>query len=215
MALWKTIADIRREYGKLSLCEENANDCPIAQFENWFADVVKTEKSDPTAMVLSTVDEHNQPDSRVVLLKEVDHGAFVFYTNYQSAKALQISANPYVALNFYWPEMARQVRVRGRVKRTSKAQSDAYFATRPVASQLSAITSAQSSEISGRLELETTLNELIAKNQQQLVMRPSHWGGYMVIPDEIEFWQGRDNRLHDRIHYYQQNGKWTHRRLAP
>ena len=212
---WKTIADIRREYGCLSLSEEEANDCPIAQFGQWLADVVKIEKSDPTAMVLSTVDELGHPDSRVVLLKETKDGTFVFYTNYQSAKSIQIHSNPYVALNFYWPEMARQVRIRGRVKRTSEAQSDAYFATRPKASQLSAITSSQSCVISGREELERTLNELIAKYQQELVVRPEHWGGYEVIPDEIEFWQGRDNRLHDRIHYYRQEGQWLHRRLAP
>ena len=215
MAFWKTMTDIRREYGQLSLGEENANTCPIAQFESWFADVIQTEKSDPTAMVLSTVDERGYPDSRVVLLKGVVNGAFVFYTNYQSAKAIQIRGNPHVALNFYWPEMARQVRVRGQIMQTSESQSDVYFASRPKTSQLSAITSAQSSEISGRSELERTLNELIAKHQEEPIVRPHHWGGYMVIPNEIEFWQGRDSRLHDRIHYFLQNGKWVHRRLAP
>ena len=215
MTHWKTIADIRREYGNLSLSEAEASDCPIEQFERWFADVGKSEKSDPTAMVLSTVDEQGRPDSRVVLLKETIDGSFVFYTNYQSAKSMHIQNNPYVALNFYWPEMARQVRIRGRVKRTSKVQSDTYFSSRPKASQLSAMASPQSSEIQGRASLEKTLNDLISKYQQELVVRPEHWGGFEVIPDEIEFWQGRDNRLHDRIHYYLQNGKWLHRRLAP
>ena len=215
MAHWKTISDIRREYGSLSLSEEDANDCPIAQFERWFSEVVAHEKSDPTAMVLSTVDERGHPDSRVVLLKEINDGAFIFYTNYDSAKSMHIHKTPYVALNFYWPEMARQVRIRGRVRQASHAQSDTYFASRPRTSQLSAISSPQSAEISGRAELLQTLNALIAKHQQQPIVRPTHWGGYVVIPDEIEFWQGRDNRLHDRIHYYQQQGKWTHRRLAP
>ena len=215
MTHWKTIADIRREYGSLSLSETDACESPIEQFERWFADVVKTEKSDPTAMVLSTVDELGHPDSRVVLLKELKDGAFVFYTNYQSAKSMQIQSTPYAALNFYWPETARQVRIRGRVKRISDEQSDAYFASRPKASQLSAITSPQSKEISGRQELENSLNRLITKHQQELVVRPEYWGGYEVIPDELEFWQGRDNRLHDRIHYYYQQGKWVHRRLAP
>lgn len=215
MTHWKTIADIRREYGNLSLSEEEASNCPIAQFERWFAEVVKTEKSDPTAMVLSTIDEKGHPDSRVVLLKETNDGSFVFYTNYQSAKAMHIHANPYVALNFYWPEMARQVRIRGRVKRTSKSQSDTYFLSRPKTSQLSAIASPQSSEIQGRASLEQTLNDLISKHQQKPIVRPDNWGGFEVIPEEIEFWQGRDNRLHDRIHYYLQNGKWLHRRLAP
>lgn len=215
MSKWKELSDIRREYGLLSLSEDDALDCPIAQFERWFAEVLLVEKSDPTAMVLSTVDELGHPDSRVVLLKGVDEGSFVFYTNYQSAKAMHLAKNPYAALNFYWPEMARQVRIRGRVKQTSKEQSDRYFASRPKTSQLSAIASAQSREISNRAELEQALNDLIAEFQQQLVVRPLHWGGYQVIPDEIEFWQGRDNRLHDRIHYYQHKGKWLRRRLAP
>jgi len=213
--VWKTIADIRREYGQLSLCEDNVDDYPIAQFERWFADVVKAEKGDPTAMVLSTVDERGHPDSRVVLLKEVEDGTFVFYTNYQSTKALQIAGHPYVALNFYWPEMARQVRIRGNIIKVSATQSDAYFSSRPIGSQLSAITSPQSQKIKGRLELEETLNALIAASQQKPIMRPSHWGGYRVIPEEIEFWQGRDNRLHDRIQYTLQDGKWAHHRLAP
>lgn len=215
MPLWKTMSDIRREYGQLSLSEEDVNHDPIVQFELWFNEVVKIEKNDPTAMLLSTVDEHGKPDSRVVLLKEITDGSFVFYTNYQSAKALQIAANPYVALNFYWPEMARQVRIRGRVTRVSESDSDVYFASRPKTSQLSAISSAQSREISGRSELELALNELIAKHHKEPIVRPVHWGGYKVIPDEMEFWQGRDNRLHDRIHYFHQRGEWAHRRLAP
>ena len=212
---WKSIPDIRREYGNLGLSEEEANPCPIVQFEHWFADVVKTEKSDPTAMVLSTVDEHGHPDSRVVLLKGTKDGSFIFYTNYQSAKSIHIQAMPYVALNFYWPEMARQVRIRGHVKRISTAQSDAYFSSRPRLSQLSAIASPQSREISARLVLEHSLNDLIAKHQQLPVLRPEHWGGFEVIPEQIEFWQGRDNRLHDRIQYYRQQDQWAHRRLAP
>lgn len=215
MTHWKTISDIRREYGNLSLSEEDANENPIRQYELWFADVVKTEKSDPTAMVLSTVDEHGHPDSRLVLLKEIKDGAFVFYTNYQSPKSKHICAMPYVALNFYWPEMARQIRIRGRAQKISKKQSDDYFYSRPRVSQLSAITSPQSSEINGRAELEQTLNALIAKHQQQPIVRPEYWGGYEVTPDEFEFWQGRDSRLHDRIHYFRQQGKWAHRRLAP
>jgi pyridoxamine 5'-phosphate oxidase len=215
MAQWKTIADIRREYGNLSLSEEHIPACPLEQFECWFAEVVKTEKSDPTAMVLSTVDEQGHPDSRVVLLKETNDGTFVFYTNYQSTKALQIQKHPYVALNFYWPEMARQVRIRGRVKQTSQEQSDTYFLSRPHTSQLSAIASPQSTAVKNRQELEQRLNLLIAEHQQKPVVRPNHWGGYIVIPDEIEFWQGRDNRLHDRIHYYREAYQWKHRRLAP
>lgn len=215
MTQWKTIADIRREYGNLSLNEEEAADSPILQFERWFSEVVITEKSDPTAMVLSTVDELGHPDSRVVLLKETNEGSFVFYTNYQSTKAIHIDKTPYVALNFYWPEMARQVRIRGPVKRTTAHQSDSYFLSRPITSQLSAISSPQSREVRDRLELEHRLNELITKYQQAPILRPEFWGGYEVCAEEFEFWQGRDNRLHDRIHYFKHQGQWVHRRLAP
>ena len=210
------ISGIRREYGDLSLSDADILDSPIEQFNQWFTEVLKTEKNDPTAMLLSTVDEQCHPDSRVVLLKGLDEGAFVFYTNYHSTKAQQINKNPYVALNFYWPSLVvRQVRIRGQVKKVSASQSDDYFASRPKTSQFSAIISPQSKEITGRAELERALNELIATHQQELVMRPKHWGGYMIIPDEFEFWQGRDNRLHDRIQYYQKQGQWKHRRLAP
>ncbi len=214
MTVWKTMSDIRRDYGQLSLSEENTNDCPIAQFELWFSEVVKTEKSDPTAMVLSTVDDCGHPDSRVVLLKGIVKGSFVFYTNYQSTKSKHMGKIPYVALNFYWPEMARQVRIRGEVKKTTKTQSETYFSSRPINSQIGAAISPQSSEISGRAELERAYDEMVAKHQEP-IMCPINWGGYIVTPSEIEFWQGRDNRLHDRVHYYKQNGKWTHRRLAP
>ena len=215
MTHWKTIADIRREYGLLSLSEKEAKDSPIEQFEIWFSDVLQSEKSDPTAMVLSTVDEQGCPDSRVVLLKGTKDGSFIFYTNYLSNKSIQLQHMPYAALNFYWPEMARQVRIRGHVIRVSDKESDAYFASRPKASQLSALLSPQSALIQDRLVLDSQLNELIAAYQQKPVVRPEHWGGYAVIPSEFEFWQGRDNRLHDRIHYYLDEDHWQHRRLAP
>lgn len=209
------LAGLRREYGDSSFSDADAMTCPIAQFKHWFSDVLKFEKNDPTAMLLSTVDEQGYPDSRVVLLKSIDEGAFVFYTNYESTKALQMNKNAHVALNFFWPGMVRQVRIRGHATRVSESQSDEYFASRPKNSQLSAIVSPQSREISGRAELERTFNDLIASHQQALVMRPIHWGGYKIVPDAFEFWQGRDNRLHDRIQYYRDQGKWRHRRLAP
>nr|HEN5517110.1 pyridoxamine 5'-phosphate oxidase [Legionella pneumophila] len=215
MSKFRSLADIRRDYGELQLSEESAEYDPISQFKLWFDDVLLNEKNDPTAMVLSTVDEKGYPDSRVVLLKGLENGNFIFYTNYQSAKAMQIQKNPYAALNFYWPQMARQVRVRGRVKKISSEQSDAYFSSRPLKSQFSAIVSPQSQEILDRISLEDALNQLIEEYGQKPVVRPENWGGYMIIPDEIEFWQGRDNRLHDRIHYYRHGHEWTHRRLAP
>ncbi|KTC82187.1 pyridoxine 5'-phosphate oxidase [Legionella cherrii] len=215
MTNFRSIADIRREYGDLNLSEESLPDDPLIQFKLWFEDVLKNEKNDPTAMVLSTVDNRGYPDSRVVLLKGVDEGKFVFYTNYQSTKSKQIQNNPHVALNFYWPQMARQVRIRGQIKQVDEEQSDLYFSSRPIKSQFSAIVSPQSHEVAGRESLEKALNDLIQKHGQEPVLRPNYWGGYMVIPDEIEFWQGRDNRLHDRIHYYQHDGQWKHHRLAP
>lgn len=216
MNKWKTLAEIRRDYGSLSLEEERIDNSPFIQFERWFAEVMQIEKTDPTAMVLSTVDEQGHPDSRVVLLKGIEQETFLFYTNYQSTKAKQINKNPYAALNFHWPEMARQIRVRGPVKPTTSAQSDAYFASRPKMSQLSAIASPQSNPVKNRASLEQRLNDCMVKYQQHdAIERPSHWGGYCLIPDEMEFWQGRDNRLHDRIHYFRQNKKWLYQRLAP
>lgn len=215
MGHFRSLADIRRDYGELSLSEKDAKACPIAQFKHWFEDVLQHEKNDPTAMVLSTVDAEGKPDSRVVLLKGLEQGHFVFYTNYQSVKAKELSHTPYAALNFYWPQMARQVRIRGPVEKVSVEESDLYFSSRPIKSQLSAIISPQSQAIKDRETLEQSLNDLILKHGQEAVIRPAHWGGYKVIPDELEFWQGRDNRLHDRIHYYRQGGNWLHRRLAP
>ncbi|RUR16644.1 pyridoxamine 5'-phosphate oxidase [Legionella sp. km535] len=215
MSNFRSLADIRRDYGELCLSEESAQHDPIAQFKLWFEEVLQNEKNDPTAMILATVDENGYPDTRVVLLKGLEDGNFVFYTNYQSAKAMQLNKKPYAALNFYWPQMARQVRIRGRVKKVSSEQSDAYFSSRPIKSQFSAIVSPQSQEIQSRASLETTLNDLIQQHGQDPVLRPENWGGYMILPDEIEFWQGRDNRLHDRIHYYRDGARWGIRRLAP
>lgn len=211
---WKTIADIRREYGDLSLKEEAMQACPLTQFKLWFEEVMLGEKSDPTAMTLSTVDAKGHPDSRVVLLKGLDEKGFIFYSNYQSAKGLELKHNPYAALNFYWPQMSRQVRVRGRVKRLAKEQSDAYFSSRPITSQLAAILSPQSRKIKAREGLELALHELMARHEKP-ILRPKHWGGYLLLPNEIEFWQGRDNRLHDRISYFKKKGNWVYCRLAP
>jgi pyridoxamine 5'-phosphate oxidase len=216
MSQFRSIADIRRDYGELSLNENGLHPNPIEQFKVWFEDVLNNEKNDPTAMVLSTVDTHGFPDSRVVLLKGFSEGNFIFYTNYKSTKALQIENNPHAAINFYWPQMARQVRIRGSVKKVNEALSDSYFLSRPIKSQLSAIVSPQSQEVADRAYLDDALDALIQQRQQDPVIRPNYWGGYMIIPHEIEFWQGRDNRLHDRIHYCrQEDGAWLHRRLAP
>lgn len=212
---WNDILAIRREYGQLSLSLDNSSPCPFTQFKQWFSQALNTEPNDPTSMVLSTIDEQGHPDSRVVLLKGMDNETFVFYTNYQSKKAHQIQAHPFVALNLYWPSLVRQVRIKGSVMKVSNQQSDDYFASRPFASQCSSIISPQSQVIGSRCELEQSLNELIQKSQQKTMMRPIHWGGYQVIPTEIEFWQGRDSRLHDRLQYYREAGQWKRRLLAP
>lgn len=208
-------SNIRREYGNLGLLEENVLPCPLAQFERWFSEILKSETSDPTAMVVSTVDNKGHPDSRVVLLKGIIEGAFVFYTNYESAKGYQLLDNPFCALNFYWPQTARQVRVRGQVQKTTAIESDTYFNSRPKTSQLSALASSQSQILPNRTILEHRLNELILEYEKKLIHRPSYWGGYCVLPYEMEFWQGRDNRLHDRIQFKRDPSGWSYKRLAP
>lgn len=212
---WKTITDIRREYGSLNLDEENVDKCPIVQFKRWFTEISLKEINDPTAMTLSTVDERGHPDSRIVLLKELNEEGFIFYTSYQSPKALQVKKNAYAALNFYWPQLCRQVRVRGRIKQVPNELSDRYFSSRPISSQASAVISPQSEVIESRAVLENLLEQFIAEQGERLIKRPSYWGGYLVIPDEVEFWQGRDNRLHDRILYRKKQGEWFHYRIAP
>lgn len=209
------LKNIRREYGELALHRNDLADEPLVQFEIWLNAIVATDNDDPTAMVLATVDEQGQPDTRVVLLKGIDEGDLVFYTNYHSTKAQHISGNARVALNFYWPELARQVRIKGHAQKLSKEMSDAYFASRPQASQLSTIASEQSQVIADRESLQQKLNQLIYEHGQALVMRPEHWGGYRVRPHEFEFWQGRDNRLHDRFRYRRDGDVWQIERLSP
>lgn len=220
MKAWRTMAQIRREYGDLELNADSLCADPLDQFKLWFEDAAIVEKTDPTAMVLSTVDAKGAPDSRIVLLKGITDASFVFYTNYTSQKAEQLQHCAAAALNFYWPQMARQVRIRGQVKPTSAAQSDAYFASRPIESQLSAIISPQSSPIASRKSLEEKLAQLLKlrqTNPQATIDRPNTWGGYALSPVEMEFWQGRDQRLHDRFQYKKEHatGEWLVQRLAP
>ena len=212
-----TIASNRREYGQLGLDKHDMADSPWVQFDRWFAEAVSSEVLDPTAMVLSTVDPQGHPDARVVLLKGIENNAFVFYTNYNSSKALQLNATPYAALTFYWPTLVRQVRIRGPVQRVRDAESDAYFASRPKASQYSAIASPQSQIITDRGYLEAQVEHVMQAHRQSNdeVKRPVNWGGFAVFVDEREFLQGRDNRLHDRILYAKDDISWKKERLAP
>jgi len=209
------LSDIRREYGKLTLSKELAASDPLVQFEAWFEDILKTENPDPTAMLLSTIDEQGHPDSRVVLLKGISSEGFVFYTNYNSNKARQIEDNPWVCANFFWPRLIRQVKLRGKLERISAEHSDAYFHSRPFLSQVGAIASPQSEVVVDRAALESRMNALIEKYGQEPIMRPEHWGGYCLTVTEYEFWQGRDNRLHDRLRYTRSDDAWLIERLAP
>ena len=211
----KSMADVRREYGNLSLDNDLEKMDPYLLFENWLNEIVKTDNYDPTSMLLSTQDESGWPDSRVVLLKGIEQENFIFYTNYSSSKAKQIEANPKVGLNFFWPFMARQIRIQGTATKLSNKENDDYFYSRPRLSQIAAIASPQSEIIESRLLLEKNMNALIDKYGQEPIIRPDHWGGYAVTPIKMEFWQGRDNRLHDRLLFEKSLNDWIINRLAP
>lgn len=211
---FKPFASNRREYGERSLKEEDLADSPFTQFEQWFSDALTEKVVDPTAMVLSTVDAQGFPNSRVVLLKGLEDEAFVFYTNYESTKSAELKNTPHAALNFYWPSLARQVRIRGSVQRVNRAVSEAYFSSRSVMSQCSAVVSPQSRVIASREELLREAEQLMVEQHSKPITCPHYWGGFSVVAEEIEFWQGRDHRLHDRILYSKKNLVWSKSRLA-
>ena len=210
------VAGLRRSATGFALDREDLDDDPIVQFEEWFQYACETVAMDPNAVYLSTVDKQNRPSSRTVLLKSFDENGFVFYTNYESNKAKDIEGNPNVAMLFFWSDTARQIRIRGRAERMSAAETLKYFVSRPRGSQIGAWVSAQSSVISSRSLLEMKFQELKTRYKNKKVPLPSFWGGYRVVPEVIEFWQGRRNRLHDRFQYTRQNdGSWLIERLAP
>ena len=209
-----SLSDIRREYLGEPLDEAHSDADPLAQFSVWF-EQVRAVEADPTAMVLATSTRDGRPSVRTVLLKGVDAGGFVFYTNYHSRKARELDQTGRAGLLFVWRAVERQVRIDGRVEKVTEAESDAYFATRPIESRWSVYASHQSAPIESREALEARYDE--ARQQYgETVARPPWWGGYRVVPDEIEFWQGRASRLHDRLQYsLQAEGSWTRERLAP
>ncbi|MBE7541813.1 MAG: pyridoxamine 5'-phosphate oxidase [Bryobacteraceae bacterium] len=206
------IEALRLDYTQGELDESSVLADPIAQFRVWFEQALKSNLPEPNAMTLATVDTGGRPDARMVLLKGFDDHGFVFYTNYLSSKGREIEAMPHAALVFYWAELERQVRVTGPVERTSEEQSEAYFLSRPPASRLGAAISPQSEVIPSRQWLEQRWRKLEAGAPPP---RPPHWGGYRVLPESIEFWQGRRSRLHDRIRYTRAAPGWRIDRLAP
>ncbi len=213
MSNTKDLSAFRKEYELLSLNESDVPADPLILFSEWLEEAIGRLLPEPNAMTLATADASGRPSARVVLLKEVSNGGFVFYTNYESAKGRELAANPAAALVFLWLELQRQVRISGNVQKVDEAVSDAYFAVRPRSSQAGAVVSAQSCIIPGREVLEKQFEEVI--NTPGEIKRPNHWGGYRLMPDSIEFWQGRESRLHDRLLYTKQGSDWRIRRLAP
>lgn len=207
--------NLRGTYRSASFDIKDCHINPELQFDKWFEDAVNSKCDEPNAFVLSTVDG-NKPRSRVVLLKGIHNGQFVFYTNYQSAKGHEIADNSFVSLTFLWLPLHRQVRIEGTVAKVDTHMSDDYFHKRPRGNQIGAIASPQSSRVKSRAELEKLFHEAELKSANTEVLeRPMHWGGYAVKPEYFEFWQGRDNRMHDRIIYEKIQGSWTLGRLAP
>jgi pyridoxamine 5'-phosphate oxidase len=209
------VADLRKDYSQASLMETDVLDDPTAQFEKWFDEALRADVNEPNAMSLSTVGADGKPTSRIVLVKQFDASGFTWYTNYQSEKGEQLADNPHAALLFFWRELERQVRIEGRVVKTSDQENDHYFQSRPLKSRLAAIASSQSQPIASRAELEAHYDAVAADNGEQ-PQRPPHWGGYRLLPTHIEFWQGRESRFHDRITYtLQDDGSWLRQRLQP
>ena len=210
------IADIRKDYSTRKLTEDNISADPIQQFRNWWNDAIKSEIDEVNAMTLATASSDGFPSARIVLLKGFTEEGFIFFTNYQSFKGTQLEENPKACLVFFWKELERQVRITGFVKKVSEEESDAYFKSRPFASQAGAVISPQSQVIQDRNWLDEKYNKLAGDPNEKDLKRPPHWGGYCVQPVIMEFWQGRTSRLHDRIQYtLTEKGSWIIERLAP
>jgi pyridoxamine 5'-phosphate oxidase len=212
----KGMDELRKEYSKASLDISDVNKDPIGQFDKWFKEALAAGIPEPNAFTLSTISEGGRPSARIVLLKGLDQRQFVFYTNYQSQKGKELDSNPACALTFFWPELERQVRIEGIATRVQESTSEQYFQSRPRGSQIGAWASPQSSVIANREILEAREREMEKKYEgMSLLPKPKQWGGFSITPVEIEFWQGRASRLHDRVVYYLTDEKWIIHRLAP
>lgn len=210
------IANLRLEYSRQTLLEHEIAADPITQFQTWWQQAIETAITEPNAMTLATASNDGMPSARIVLLKDFDQNGFVFYSNYKSFKGVQLDENPRACLVFFWKELERQVRIIGLVEKVSAANSDEYFSSRPEGSRIGAIASPQSQVIENREWLDNHYELLKEKLGGAAIERPPHWGGYVVKPVIVEFWQGRPSRLHDRIQYsLQENGTWKIERLAP
>jgi pyridoxamine 5'-phosphate oxidase len=211
----KNIADIRRDYQLQSLLETDIAADPFTQFNRWWGDAVTSELDEVNAMTLATASLTGMPSARIILLKSVTENGFIFFTNYNSHKGKELEENPKACLVFFWKELERQVRITGTVEKVSAAESDAYFISRPSGSRIGAWASPQSSVIKSRETIEQNISKYEEQFADGEITRPPHWGGYIVIPTVIEFWQGRPNRLHDRLQYSKLPDEWKIERLAP
>ena len=205
---------IRQEYSKRELSKKQCTDNPITQFEQWLNEAFTAQVLEPTAMNIATVSADGKPTNRIVLLKEVNKRGFVFFTNYLSRKGQALTANPFASITFFWPELERQIRIEGKVEKLAEPLSDEYFDSRPYTSKIGAWASEQSQIIANK-QVIVARAALFGAQHPLHVPRPPHWGGYIVLPNRIEFWQGRPSRLHDRICYFLKNHQWIKERLAP
>lgn len=210
-----SIADLRKDYSLKKLSEEEVSRSPIQQFQKWWDEAIESEISEVNAMTLATCDQHGKPSARIVLLKGINEDGFIFYTNYESRKGKELKENPFASLVFFWKELERQVRIEGSISMTSIKDSDAYFISRPVKSKISCWSSPQSKVVASRQILENKVVDYEDEFKDGNIPRPPHWGGYILFPSTIEFWQGRRSRLHDRIRYTGEGSGWLIERLAP
>jgi pyridoxamine 5'-phosphate oxidase len=210
-----SLGDLRRSYANAALDVANLDADPVVQFARWFSDAQQAQLLEPNAMTLATADANGRPSARIVLLKGIDANGLVFFTDYRSRKAHDLTVNPHAAVTFLWKELERQVRVNGSVEKVARGESVAYFGTRPRGSRIGAWASAQSSVLRDRADLEREVKRLEAQFDGADIPLPPHWGGYRIRPNEFEFWQGRENRLHDRFRYTRANAGWVIERLSP